>query len=486
MRIDPGALSSNYLHMIQRVEKRITTNEIPRICQKLRLACVQCGKQHTYDVGTIFHYDEPEEKPVDQRFAFSNYFRCRECGSAGPWRVADYMKMLGLALRARVDVNYTGLVEGRFALFDGTFAQTPAIGEEHLLELHQKDPNNAFLCTRLGNLFRGCGEQPWAVPWYEKAVALDPRDIEARYHLYSFAVEDCDVAAALKHGALLVRHLLDGQQAEKEELTAGIACFVVQTLRESPPECRTEFFGDITVVPEPPERTFIRTLLETEGDEEEIQTQAVQRLLEGESEPTHFTATLSEAGVDSPDEGSSIELIPALGQLVAAEGLNARNLSVPVEANNQGRIRVVDRHLVPLFDGRKLADWPVASLRELFRGNRSAPADIERYPPEYCGHFFFIERHLLTVCDAQGDPTDQEMKEIFSMIRRRPDGRSQGSLHDFLFQVAALTLGMYVLSQAEFEAIFGQLARSTRRWQERPVSRNYVSYLRSTFLSLDR
>ena len=87
--------------------------------------------------------------------------------------------------------------------------------------------------------------------------------------------------------------------------------------------------------------------------------------------------------------------------------------------------------------------------------------------------------HLLTVCDAQGDPTDQEMEEIYSQIRRRPDGRSLGPVHDFLFQVSALTLGMHVLSQAEFEAIFGLLARSTRRWQERPVSRNYLSHLRS-------
>ena len=150
-----------------------------------------------------------------------------------------------------------------------------------------------------------------------------------------------------------------------------------------------------------------------------------------------------------------------------------------VEASNEGQIRVTNRQLVTLFDGGKVAQWRVASLRELFRGNRPAPADIDRYPATHVPHFLCIEKHLLTVCNAQGDPTDQQMEEIYSAIRRRPDGRSLGPVHDFLVQVAALSLGMHVLSQAEFEAIFGQLARSTRRWQERPVSRNYVAYLRS-------
>jgi len=72
------------------------------------------------------------------------------------------------------------------------------------------------------------------------------------------------------------------------------------------------------------------------------------------------------------------------------------------------------------------------------------------------------------------------MEEIYSALRRRPDGRSLGPMHDFLWQVAALTLGMHEVSAAEFEAIFGQLERSVREWALRPVSRNYVDYLRSS------
>jgi hypothetical protein len=73
------------------------------------------------------------------------------------------------------------------------------------------------------------------------------------------------------------------------------------------------------------------------------------------------------------------------------------------------------------------------------------------------------------------------MEEIYSMLRRRPDGRSLGAVHDFLWQVAALLLGIHVLSAAEFETLIGALGRSTRKWGLRPVSRNYVAYLHKTF-----
>ncbi len=453
--------------MSQHIQNRITLDEMPRVSQKLKLACARCGQRHTYDVGAIFHDQEGGGDSAEQRYTFTKYFRCLDCGSAGPWEIADHIRLLGLALRARVDRGYEGLFAGRCALFDGTFIQTPAMGEDYLRALLDKDTHNAFLRTRLGNLFRGCGEKARSSEWYEKSLALDAGDIEARFHLYSFAVEDCDFAAAIKHAPLLVRCLLEGRQTAKEELTTGIALWVTDALRS------------------------VRTLLEQQGDEETIVREFADRLLDGEVEPAcadrsagrlvrqfseEDTPTEAPANGDNPP----LVLVPSLGHVITAHGLNARKLTVPVEADNQGRIRVKDRHSVPLHDGKQLVYWPVASLRELFRGNQPPPAGMDRYPAKYCGHFFFIEEHLLTVCEEQGDRTDQEMEEIYSALRRRPDGRSLGPMHDFLWQVAALTLGMHALSAAEFEAIFGQLERSVRKWALRPVSRNYVDYLRSS------
>ena len=49
-----------------------------------------------------------------------------------------------------------------------------------------------------------------------------------------------------------------------------------------------------------------------------------------------------------------------------------------------------------------------------------------------------------------------------------------------MWQVAALLLGSHALSAAEYNALFDTLVRSTRKWALRPVSRNYVAFLRDS------
>ena len=120
-------------------------DEVPHVSQKLRLICGQCGEKATYDVGTIFYEQEGEGESAKHHYAFTSYFRCRSCGGAGPWEVADFLKVLGLALRSKVSQEFEGLVAGRCHLFDGTVIQTPAMGEDHLRKLIEKDPNNPLL-----------------------------------------------------------------------------------------------------------------------------------------------------------------------------------------------------------------------------------------------------------------------------------------------------------------------------------------------------
>jgi hypothetical protein len=174
------------------------------------------------------------------------------------------------------------------------------------------------------------------------------------------------------------------------------------------------------------------------------------------------------------------DLIPTLRPLVEASGLAPDKLCVALETDTHHNIRVKDRHTIPVTDGEKAVSWPVPTLIELFRSSQAPPADMDHYPEAYTPHFFFIESHVLSVCDAKGDRTDQEMEEIYSMLRRRPDGRSLGVVHDFVWQVSALLLGTRVMSAAEFEALITALEHSTRRWALRPVSRNYAAYLHQT------
>jgi hypothetical protein len=121
-----------------------------------------------------------------------------------------------------------------------------------------------------------------------------------------------------------------------------------------------------------------------------------------------------------------------LEKLAKVAGRDVKRLTVGLLADKQGHIRVEDRHAVPLTNGEEIVLWHVPTLRELFRGNRAPPPDMDRYPPEYTPLFYFIETHFLTLCDARGDRTDQEMEEIYSMLRRRPEGRSLGASHDFM------------------------------------------------------
>ena len=174
-------------------------------------------------------------------------------------------------------------------------------------------------------------------------------------------------------------------------------------------------------------------------------------------------------------------LFPTLRALVEGEGLQPEKLSVALEVDNRRNVRVPDKHSIPVHDGNKMALWQVPVLSDLFRGSQPPPPDMDHYPEEYAPRFFFIENHFLTLCEATGDRTDQEIEAIYSMLRRRPDGRSLGVAHDFLWQVSALLLGKQALSTAEFEALIGTLERSTRKWSLRPISRNYVAYLRQTF-----
>jgi hypothetical protein len=70
----------------------------------------------------------------------------------------------------------------------------------------------------------------------------------------------------------------------------------------------------------------------------------------------------------------------------------------------------------------------LCSLAKLFRGNRTPPPDMDHYPEEYVPYFHLIENHVLTICEAMVDRTDQKMEDIYTALLKRPDGRSLGAL----------------------------------------------------------
>lgn len=139
------------------------------------------------------------------------------------------------------------------------------------------------------------------------------------------------------------------------------------------------------------------------------------------------------------------------------------------------------RDLIHLTNDQNSVDWEVKSLALLFRGNKKPPEFRSGPPPlEYTNTFMFLEWQLIAYGRKMGFPRDAEFEEVFSLLRRRTDGKSTGALHDFVWQTAALVLAFYPLSKDEFEAIVNRLERSARTFKTYATSHNYMETLDAT------
>jgi len=157
-------------------------------------------------------------------------------------------------------------------------------------------------------------------------------------------------------------------------------------------------------------------------------------------------------------------------------------LGVPVKTGSTSNPEPSDtpRGDLTFVQGDAIGFWKVESLRSLFRGT-SQPPILGDYPEAYNDSFALLDLHALEISKFFGDRRDAEMKEIYANLRRRPDGRSLGFVHDYMWQAAAFMLGTRPLSQAEFEAILSRLERSCRTFELSPSSRNYVASMRSVY-----
>ena len=155
---------------------------------------------------------------------------------------------------------------------------------------------------------------------------------------------------------------------------------------------------------------------------------------------------------------------PSLRQAVKEQPVDLSKVlrvAVQVEKPLSGRPPVpaaIDRRRILFGDGEKFCAWEADPLEAMFRGNKQPPV-LGDYPEAYNDTFALLDLHALEISKLFGDRRDEEMLEIYAYLRRRPDGKSLGFVHDFMWQAAALILGSRPLSQAEFEAIMSRLER---------------------------
>lgn len=185
------------------------------------------------------------------------------------------------------------------------------------------------------------------------------------------------------------------------------------------------------------------------------------------------------------------DFVPSLRQELKHRPLNLKNIilaAVPVQNPEEHPVLVpagIDRRSLCLTDGKDFCPWETDSLQALFRGDKKPPV-LGDYPEAYNDSFALLDLHALEISKFFGDRRDAEMLEVYSILRRRPDGRSLGFVHDYMWQAAALVLGTRPLSWAEFEAIMARLERSCRTFEQGPTSRNYIAALRTTYGKKDR
>jgi len=72
-------------------------------------------------------------------------------------------------------------------------------------------------------------------------------------------------------------------------------------------------------------------------------------------------------------------------------------------------------------------------------------------------------------------PTDDELADIFSALRRRPDGRPISFTHVLIWKSAVCHLLLYPCSQELFEAVCLYHEHIMKRIRENSTSRNYMN-----------
>jgi len=184
--------------------------------RKHKLTCVACGRNGQYNLGLMafdlakyLSFSKGNDKSDQSAWAssiqFSGYFRCHYCNS-GCWQLPNQTKTMlqiavmghALALKAKIKKEEE-IVVGRFTTFDGESFFWATEVEEHFLHKLSKEPDNAWIWDRLGNIYIKGGRLDLAVVAFEESIKQDPCQMESHYSLGKILLEAGAKDAATLH-----------------------------------------------------------------------------------------------------------------------------------------------------------------------------------------------------------------------------------------------------------------------------------------------
>lgn len=196
--------------------------EAPHLEKRLSLVCGRCGASGQYHVGTITIDPKiAQSRDIDnlqESVGFTGYFRCRKCDAGGPWELTD-QALAYVIIAATAAVNGTEdvpLIFGAAATFDKKTMRYATEGEEHLKRLIEREPERAFLWTRLGNFYSHVDLKDKAEDAYHRAIELDPTDIEAHSMLAQVLVDTGRSLDAVPNWHAVLKHARHAHSVKKE------------------------------------------------------------------------------------------------------------------------------------------------------------------------------------------------------------------------------------------------------------------------------
>lgn len=196
--------------------------DTPPVARRLALVCGSCGARDRYDVGTVTINPaiaaSPDRGQIEGGIGFTGYFRCRKCNAGGPWGIPTvtltYITML--VVESAYGQEDVPLICGQTATFDKKTFRYATECEDHLKALIDNEPDRAFLWVRLGNLYSNADKHEWAETAYERAIELDPKDIEAHSMLGQLLLETDRYLEAVPCFHAVLRHVRDATKVNLE------------------------------------------------------------------------------------------------------------------------------------------------------------------------------------------------------------------------------------------------------------------------------
>ncbi|NBJ68169.1 MULTISPECIES: tetratricopeptide repeat protein [Clostridia] len=254
----PGKYAMTVYKQRDQVKRKFPENH-------LMLTCNSCGRKGKYDVGMMVI--NPELDNMTDNIQTTGYFRCKHCNEAGDWTLPNefYLRSTWGLIAENMDGDFpmeSICTVGENRLYDGSKHIFTSDAEAHLLNLLEKDPSDAYIWNRLGNIYDKGGRPELAVSVLEHSIGLDIYQTESYYTLANllFEITEYEEAASYFRKALVTA-------CEYDKLDA-------KSLRDALAVCLEKLFylyqhsdGKISFVPTDEEREATSTSVPTPNKE---------------------------------------------------------------------------------------------------------------------------------------------------------------------------------------------------------------------------